>query len=332
MLGAASIARRSMIPAIAAVDGVELAGVAARDPERARGIAEPAGAEVYDGYDALITASDVDAVYIPLPTGLHADWAVRALRAGKHVLSEKSLAATYADCLRMVEAAESAERVLIENFMCETHPQSLFVRDLIAAGEIGRVASAELAFGFPAFAETDIRNDPALGGGALGDAGAYCLDMAAFYLGAPPVSVHAVIRAGARVDVSGTATLVFADGAVATATWGFGYDYRNEASFWGESGRIEIDRAFSIPADRAPRVTVTRNTTATPYDLAAADQFATQVARFRDLTASPWDAGSTAPLRRQAALMEAVRRSAADGRAVRLDEVDAPDPASEEVR
>ncbi|MFE5409114.1 Gfo/Idh/MocA family protein [Microbacterium sp. NPDC056569] len=301
--------------------GVEVAGVAARARDRAVEFAARHDIPVFDGYRAIIDDPSIDAVYIPLPVGLHAQWALAALEAGKHVLCEKSLAASYGECAAILDAAAASDLVVVENFMCERHPQNEFVRDGIADGLIGTVHHISLSFGFPPFPPDDLRNSVELGGGALNDAGAYCLDMASFYLGAAPEAVTATLRGEpGGVDLVGAVLLEFANGTTAAASFGFEYDYRNEARFWGSSGQLDIDRSFSIPADRTPAVTLTRNTVRERLDIPAADQFALQVAYFRDLVARGDGSTELASRRRHAAVMEAVRTSAVENRRVRLDD------------
>nr|WP_240948831.1 Gfo/Idh/MocA family oxidoreductase [Microbacterium sp. CFH 90308] len=322
VLGAAKIAHRSSVPALLATPGIEVAGVAARDFARAREFADVHGIAAYADYRSVIDDDDVDAVYIPLPVGLHAEWALAALQSGKHVLCEKSLAGSYDEVRDIVAAARADHLVVVENFMCERHPQNEFVRAQIADGAVGPIRHAALSFGFPPFPADDLRNSRALAGGALNDAGAYCVDMAAFYLGRWPTAVTASLAdADYEVDVIGSALLEYTAGLTAAVSFGFLHDYRNEARIWGDSGQIEIQRAFSIPADRRPDVTITRNTVADRIDLPPADQFALQMGYFRDLVASGNGAAELERRLRHAAVMEAVRRSAAQHRRVTLDEL-----------
>lgn len=321
ILGAAKIADRYTIAAMLATEGVEVAGVAARDRARARALAEKFGIGVFDSYDDVIASPNVNAVYIPLPIGLHKEWAIKALEAGKHVLCEKSLTGRYEDCAEVIELARERGLALLENFMCETHPQSIYVRDAVAAGSIGRVWNASLSFGFPPFPADDLRNSAELEGGALNDAGAYCFDMAMFYLGKKPVSVFSVTsNHNFDVDIIGSSMIVFDDQSTANLTYGFSYDYRNEVRLWGESGQIDIDRAFSIPADRLPTVTITRNTVAEPVAIEAANQFETQIARFGSLVAGEGREAALDRMHAHALLMHASRVSAAENRLIEMSE------------
>lgn len=322
ILGAARIAERNMLPAIAATPDVELVAIASRDLDRAARLAATFGGEARSNYQAVIGDPEIDAVYVPLPIGLHRMWAGAALEAGKHVLCEKSLAGNYAHARELVELARQKSRVLVENFMCETHPQNLRARDAVRSGELGAVGHLALSFGFPAFPPDDQRNSRELEGGALNDAGAYCVDMAQFYLDAVPEAVFASGHwNGADVDQRGSATLVFPGGVEAHLAYGFGLDYRNEVRIWGATGQLTIDRSFSIPADREPTITITRNTVVERVAVAAADQFQSQLARFRDGALAGELPGEHDRVLRHAQVMEAVRRSAREGRRVEIAEI-----------
>ena len=324
VLGAAKIADKSTVPAMLATEGVSVAGVAARDSARAQAFATKHDIPVFDSYQEIIDDPAVDAVYVPLPVGLHAQWALAAIAAGKDVLVEKSLAGTLADCLEVIDAARAAGVVIVENFMCERHPQNTFIREGLASGIVGELHHATLSFGFPAFPPDDLRNSARLGGGALNDAGAYCLDMATYYSGRAPEAVTARLAAGPHgVDVVGSAFLEYDDELTVSVSFGFGYDYRNEARFWGASGQLEVDRCFSIPPDRPPAVSVTRNTVREDIELAAADQFRLQIEYFRDLAVAggPAVARELDARERHARVMEAVRVSARERRRVLVNEV-----------
>lgn len=323
VLGAAKIAGRSTVPAMQAADGVIPVAVAARDPQRAEDFATRHGLRAVSDYETLIQQPDVDAIYIALPNSLHARWARRAVAAGKHVLCEKSLTGSWADSQALIRAAAEAGLVLVENFMCARHPQHAVVREELARGSIGTLRHLDLAFGFPPFPRTDQRNRRELAGGALNDAGAYCAFMALLYAGRTPRTVAASMwSSDYEVDVTGSALLDFGDGLTSTATWGFLFDYRNEIRLWGSSGQITVDRAFSIPPDRTPHLTLIRNTEATMLTAPAADQFVLQLERFASLVKD--EDARIAEYERtltQAGVLEATRRSADSGQVIALDSV-----------
>jgi predicted dehydrogenase len=178
VLGAARIAPMALVRPARAVPEVEVAAVAARDPAKARAFAaKHAIARVHESYDALLADPELDAVYNPLPNGLHCEWTIRALGAGKHVLCEKPIASNADEAARMAEAARASGRVLVEAFHWRYHPLAARMREVLGSGEIGRIRHLEVWFCFPMLLPGDIRWRWDLGGGAMMDAGCYTVSM-----------------------------------------------------------------------------------------------------------------------------------------------------------
>lgn len=214
ILGAARIAPMALVnPAKANAETV-VAAVAARDVARARAFAAKHGiARVHDSYDALIADPELDAVYIPLPNGLHGKWTRAALAAGKHVLCEKPFTANAAEAREIADLATASGRVVMEAFHYRYHPLALRVEEIIASGELGKLRRVEAALCFPLPRFSDIRYNYSLAGGATMDAGCYAVHMARTFGGSTPevVSAQAKLR-DAQVDRAMTAELRFADG------------------------------------------------------------------------------------------------------------------------
>lgn len=195
VLGAARIAPAALVRPARELPGVRVAAVAARDAARARDFASRHGIErVHASYDALLADPELDAVYIPLPNGLHGRWSIRALEAGKHVLCEKPLAANAEEALRMRRAAEKSGRVLMEAFHWRYHPLASRVREILDAGELGRLRHVEASLCFPLPLPRDIRYDLALAGGATMDAGCYPVSIVRFLAAAEPEVLSARAR------------------------------------------------------------------------------------------------------------------------------------------
>ncbi|HEX4729081.1 MAG TPA: Gfo/Idh/MocA family oxidoreductase, partial [Jatrophihabitans sp.] len=169
VLGCSSIARRRMLPAMAADPSVGVVAIASRNPAAAAEVAGGYGCAAVTGYQALLERSDVEAVYAPLPLALHEEWADACLAAGKHLLLEKPMTADPAVTRRLLRRAERAGLVLMENVMFVQHRQHDAIRRLVADGLIGELRSLRAVFTIPALPDQDIRYQPELGGGALWD-------------------------------------------------------------------------------------------------------------------------------------------------------------------
>ncbi|KOG88656.1 Gfo/Idh/MocA family protein [Streptomyces varsoviensis] len=323
VLGCASIAGRRMLPAMARVDEVTPVAVAGRDRSRTEEFAGRFGIEAVVGYERLLARDDIDAVYVPLPTGLHAEWISRALAAGKHVLAEKPLATTAAEASALTARALGRGLLLAENLMFLHHPQHQVVRDLLDEGVIGELRSFSSAFSVPPFAPDDIRYRAGLGGGALFDLGVYPLRAAQLHLGDDLAVAGAVLGHDPRhgVDTGGAALLTTGTGRTAQLTFGMADAYRSRYELAGERGRIVLDRAFTPPDDRPAVVRVEHGDgTVTERTVAPHHQFALSVRSFaravRDGRVRPDPA-----IVRQARLLDAVRE-----RAVTTTAVPAPAP------
>jgi predicted dehydrogenase len=213
-LGAARITPMALLRPAREVAGVRVVAVAARDAERARRFAARHGIEkVHPSYEALLADPEVDAVYNPLPNGLHCEWSVRALEAGKHVLCEKPLASNEAEARQMAQAAERAGRVLAEAFHWRYHPLAARVRELLDQGVLGRLRHVEASMCIPLPLPGDIRYRYDLAGGAAMDTGCYAVSIARFLAGAEPEVVSAEMRlASPKVDRFMRAELRFPGG------------------------------------------------------------------------------------------------------------------------
>jgi predicted dehydrogenase len=214
VLGAASVAPMALIRPARENTDVEVAAVAARNVSRAQAFAAKHGiARVHDSYEALIADPELDAVYNPLPNGLHGRWTRAALSAGKHVLCEKPFTANAAEAREIAALAKTSDRVVMEAFHYRYHPSTLRAQEIIASGELGKLVRIESAFCalMPKF--SGIRYDYSLAGGALMDVGCYAVDMVRTFGGSTPevVSAQAKVR-DPRVDRAMAAQLRFADG------------------------------------------------------------------------------------------------------------------------
>lgn len=214
VLGAARITPLSLIIPSKENDEVEVAAVAARDLSRAEAFAAKHGiSRVFGSYEALIADPDIDAVYNPLPNGLHGRWTKAAIAGGKHVLCEKPFTANAAEAREVAELSAKSDRVVMEAVHYRYHPLALRIEQIIASGELGKLRRVESAFCLPLPKFTDIRYDYSLAGGATMDVGCYAVDMMRTFGGSTPevVSAQAKLR-DPKVDRAMAAELRFAGG------------------------------------------------------------------------------------------------------------------------
>lgn len=242
LLGAAAIAPSALIKPARLMPRVTVTAVAARDRQRAETFARKHGVPVvHADYEALLADPQVDAVYVPLPNGLHAEWTLKALEAGKHVLCEKPFAANRAEAERVADAADAAfERsglVVMEAFHYRHHSLAERMRAIVAGGELGKLRHVEAEVCFPLPRLSDIRYDYALAGGATMDAGCYAVHVARLLGNGDPAVISArmlTLRKDPRIDRAMSAELEFPDGVTG----------RVRASMW--SRRVLSIRARAV--------------------------------------------------------------------------------------
>jgi xylose dehydrogenase (NAD/NADP) len=202
----------SVIPGILAARDCSLAGIASRSPERANAAAIRWGCRAYASYDDVIADPAIDAVYVPLPNHLHAEWTVKALLAGKHVLCEKPLALSISEVDRIKAAAKSSGRHVLEAFMYRHTPRWRRAVDLVSSGALGEPCIVRIGFAF--YVPSDVASIcfmPEAGGGIIWDMGCYAANMARGILGREPAEVFgfADVRAGQPTETTVTGVMRF---------------------------------------------------------------------------------------------------------------------------
>lgn len=332
LLGTSRIARSAHLPQREGVPSARIIGIAGRDAAKARRFAEEFNLAVcYPDFETLLADRDVDAVIITVPNGLHADCAIRAAAAGKHVLCEKPLALTRADALRIAEAVTRHRVHIHEGFMYRENPKHARVLEIIASGRIGvlRHVHTELTYPLGDW-KTDARVDVALGGGSLFDAGCYAVDAVGHLFGQLPtrVSGHQVLRASHGVDETFHGTLEYANGATATITSSLGAAFTDRYFVIGSEGRIDVPFAFPS-SHRESIVTITGGGRSEELTFPAMRLHATQLARFVErIRARPSieEPALAASAIRNATTLELLKRAATERRPL---DVSLPiDPAS----
>lgn len=250
LLSTARINRR-LIEAVRDSDRSEIAAVGSRTDTAAAAFAEEWSIPRSHGsYEALVNDPDLDVIYVPLPNHRHAPWAVRAMRAGKHVLCEKPLALSVVQVEVMARAAARSERILAEAFMYRHHPRTVAVRTLVRDGAIGEVRRVHGAFTFPFDRDDNWRHDPDQGGGALWDVGCYPVSFARYVLGVEPLRVwaeHTTSPSG--IDLATVGVLRFPQDILMTFDSGFDSAFRSEMTFVGSRGTIHVPLAFRPEGD-----------------------------------------------------------------------------------
>lgn len=254
ILGCSAFAKRTFINQILTSGLFTLKAIASRSAEKANAYAALFECEAVGDYQKLLDRKDIEVIYMPLPVGLHFEWLHKAIKAGKHVLVEKSFTENYPDTECILKEAKAANLCVFENFMFPFHSQMHFVHDKLKQNIIGEIKVLRSAFGFPKFDEaSNIRYIKELGGGALLDAGAYTTLAAQFFLGRELKVIGAVLsKEQHEVDFNDHVLLQNEKGICAQLSFGFDHFYQNNIELWGTKGRITMKRAFTAGPDVSP--------------------------------------------------------------------------------
>ena len=288
ILGPGRISTR-LVRGIRASAHGDLVAVGSRDAGRAAAYAATHGIpQRFGSYEALLAAPDVDVVYIAVPNHLHAEWAVKALQAGKHVLCEKPLALTLEEVDAIAAAAERSGRIAVEAFMYLHHPQILKAIELARSGALGTLELVQGTFSFFLDDDDDPRADPAMGGGSLWDVGCYPVSFARRLAGEEPDRVAAFARFDERgVDRTFIGQLHFPGGLLAQFDCGFAAPHRERMEIVGSDATLVLHSPFlPEPDGLPPSLAMVRDRVSTPIEVGSLDQYTAEV---DDLTAAILD-------------------------------------------
>ena len=236
-----------LIPAIRKSNRGELVAVASRKKMKARRYARQNKIPMFFGsYEEMLASPDVDAVYVSLPNHLHAEWTIKALRAGKHVLCEKPLALSVEEVDAIIVACKETGKHAVEALMYRHHPQSLRIEKWIEEGKIGELQSLRGVFNFVLAHPNDYRFNPDMGGGAIWDVGVYPISYAQWIMKQPAQRVFGVQKIGETgVDMVFQGEMMFSGERFAQISCSFQSPSHTSIEIMGTKGRILITKPYA---------------------------------------------------------------------------------------
>jgi predicted dehydrogenase len=258
VLGAAKIATAKVIPAMQRGAWTEIVGIASRDLDKARRVADALNIpKAYGSYEELLADPEIEAVYNPLPNHLHVPWSIRAAEAGKHVLCEKPIALSVAECRTLIDARNRTGVKIGEAFMVRTHPQWIRAREIVRSGEFGDLRAIQAVFSYFNRDPANVRNVREWGGGALMDIGCYPIQIARFLFEQEPVEVLGRFDRDPEfgTDRLASAILEFPSGHCVFTCSTQLVPYQ-KVQILGTKARIELQIPFNAPPDRPARLFV----------------------------------------------------------------------------
>jgi D-xylose 1-dehydrogenase (NADP+, D-xylono-1,5-lactone-forming) len=273
---------KALIPPLNTSKRNSLLAVASRSQAKADSYArEKKIKRAFGSYEALLADPEIDVIYNPLPNHLHAEWSIKAVEAGKHVLCEKPLALSLADVDAMVAASGRTGRIIAEAFAYRAHPYMLKVKEIMESGKLGKVKIVKGSFSFVMTNQEDIRWDPAMGGGALWDIGCYPLSFTRMLLGMEPLEVFGwQVTSPGGVDEVFAGQLRFPGDIYFQLDCSFKIPFHVYMEIVGDEGTLTIPRPFNDMARK--ELYLTRDGKTTTVVVKGPDPYLAEVEDFAD--------------------------------------------------
>lgn len=321
ILGCSGIGKSRTIPGLLACENAELYAIAGRNEEKLKAYAEPfAPKKLYTDYQALLEDENVDAVYLPLPNGIHMEWVEKAAKAGKHILCEKPMALTE-EQVREMFADAKANGVLLEEAYAYRHAQlAQKVKEIVDSGAIGRIRYLESKHSTFDTNRSGIRYQKGNGGGAVYDVTCYNVSLASYLLGKDPedMSVYCGFDKETGVDTSDAVMLRYEEGVTAMLYAGLDAYRRGCYSILGDTGRIDVDHKFNssgvchirVSTGARPQGAEYVDETTTDYTIWVEDNYKREIELFSDavLNGTPLTISEEESLR-TARVCDAIRKA-----------------------
>jgi predicted dehydrogenase len=285
ILSTAKIGREKVIPAMQKCSNCEVVAIASPNKERREEVAELLSIpNKYNSYQELLDDDSINAVYIPLPNHLHVEWAIKAIKANKHVLCEKPISVTASELLKLIEVSSAYPHMkVMEAFMYHFHPQWQKVKSLLTAGGIGEIRTVQSFFSYYNIDPGNIRNQKEVSGGALMDIGCYCVSFARFLFEQEPEKLVSMIDYDPvfNTDRLTSALLQFPSG-TSTFTCSTQLAPYQRVNILGTKGRIEVEIPVNAPPDKQTRIIVESNNESELITFDPVDQYTLQAEAFSE--------------------------------------------------
>lgn len=323
VLGCSRIAESSVIPAIMNSSYSELKIIGSRSQQKAENFAKKFSCQKFGSYDDVLNSNDVDVVYVSLPIGLHEEWSIKAAKAGKHVLCEKSSTTSYQSAYQMIDVCKENNVRIMEALMFRFHPQHQKVLQLIKNNVFGKISSFHGCYGLPLIPYDDIRHKKNLGGGVLNDAACYPICASRIIFQDEPVSVSCYLDIDKRsqVDTKVNMCIKYNENRFASLIVGYDLFYQSTYTIWGNTGMLKLNRSYNIPADMKATMTLS-SSKIEEISIDAYNHYVLMIDSFcKEITEMSHSFDFEKDLLNQAKIMEAARISDEERRSVEISEI-----------
>ncbi len=312
-IGCSNIAKSSVLPAINESKNSELVFVGSRSYKKAKTFASAFDCKNFGNYEEVLENPNVDSVYISLPVGLHEEWAIKAAKAGKHVICEKSVSGSLNSTKKIVEQCKKNNVRIMEGLMFRFHPQIKYVLKQIKKKSLQNIYSFTGFYGFPNISKNDIRFKKELGGGILNDAGCYPICASRIIFDEEPISVLCKMNIDqkSQVDIQTSLFLEFPNSKITHISVGYDLSYLGTYEIWSQNASIKLWRAFNIPPNENAKITITKKMQTKNIEIPAANHFKIMIQAFSSeiLNIKKTDFDWEKDIINQAKILEAARKS-----------------------
>ena len=286
MYGLCKIANRSFLPAIKSLPkDFKLVAIASRKLSKANKFAKQFQCDAIQGYENLLSREDIDAIYMPLPTGLHYEWILKSIESGKHIYVEKAFASNLKQTKELLSSAKIKNIALMEGYMFLHHKQFKVIESFINNKELGELRHFYGAFGFPPLENDNFRYDEKIGGGVLMDAAGYPL-IAASHLFGNQLRIQAAsmyFDENCKTHIWGSAFLSNPKGFGGSISFGFDNNYQCSMEIWGSKGKLLANRIYTAGINHSPEIIISKNNQNETIKLKPDNHFVASLIQFRNV-------------------------------------------------
>jgi len=321
IIGCSSIAKKSTIPAIITNKNSIVEMIGSRSITKAEKFAKEFDCNKFGNYEDVLKNENIDAVYISLPTSMHEKWAIKAAKAGKHILCEKSLTLSYASAKKIVKECKNNNVKIRENFVFKFHPQHKKILDIITKNKIGTVHSFSAKYGFNSlFSNKNFRFNKKLGGGALNDIGCYLISACSHVFKDLPTSVFCNLEINKKfnIDYRGSILLTFSKNRTALVSFSYDDYFQSTYDIWGTRGLIRTERAFNVSKNMKTSIYLNQNDKIKKILISPANQFQLAIEDFCSKIKYNSNNNFEKEILNQALIMDAVRRSSSKNSVIKI--------------
>jgi len=316
VLGYGHITKKAMIPALKTSNYAKLEMIGSCTTKNREG---------FGTYEEVLSNRNIDVVYIALPIGLHEEWTIKAAKAGKHVLVEKSSTTSYESAKEMVNVCKENNVRLMEGLMFRHHPQHSYVKQLIKKNILGDLLSFNGAFGSPFWDEKSIRLNRKLGGGILNEVSCYPISASMMVFDEIPESVFCKLQKYPKldnIDIKADILFNYSNGKTAHCSSSFGAAYLSTYSVWGTESYLNVTRAYAVMPNTKTKIYVLNEKDEMDKTIIdPVDQTALMVDMFCKTINNELNCDLESKLLDQARVMEAARLSDKEERLVKISEI-----------